>query len=217
MAREARIIVPGSPHHVLQKSMEGETIFADKADRELYLELLDQNAAEAGVEVLAYALLKDAVHLVVVPKKEASLSLALRRTHSAFSRALNAKRGTAGTVWQNRFYSCVAEKSLTATLVKYVERQQLVTKATRKVESYPWSSATGRASSTLLSNSWMDAKAKRGWAKELGKPQDEEEVAAIEAATRGGYALGGKAFLSRLEKKLGRPVVPRRVGRPKKA
>ncbi|MDK2971513.1 MAG: REP-associated tyrosine transposase [Candidatus Sumerlaeota bacterium] len=217
MAREARIIVPGCPHHILQKSAEGETIFSDRTDRQLYLNLLEQNAADLEVEVLAYALLKDAVHLVLVPKKQESLSLALRRTHSAFSRALNARRGTAGTVWQSRFSSCPVEKSLTASVVKYVERQPVRTRAARKPESYAWSSAsvrTGKKSSLLLSTAWMDAAAKRRWVRELAKPQPEEEIAAIEAATRGGYALGGKAFIKRLEKKLGRSVVPRRVGRP---
>jgi hypothetical protein len=44
MARLARIVIPGLPHHVTQRGNRREAIFFENGDHEIYLDLL----AEAG-------------------------------------------------------------------------------------------------------------------------------------------------------------------------
>jgi putative transposase len=40
MARLARIVIPGLPHHVTQRSNRREAIFFEDGDHEIYLDLL---------------------------------------------------------------------------------------------------------------------------------------------------------------------------------
>jgi len=51
MARLARIVVPGSPHHVTQRGNRREQTFFEDGDYRLYLDLLAAASAKARAEV----------------------------------------------------------------------------------------------------------------------------------------------------------------------
>jgi putative transposase len=58
MARLARVVIPGVPHHVTQRgNRRGQTFFED-ADYALYRDLLGEAAAKAWAEVWAYCLME---------------------------------------------------------------------------------------------------------------------------------------------------------------
>ncbi len=50
-------------------------MFYTVGDRRLYLQLVRENQAAAGVRVLAYCLMTNHVHFVVVPEREDSLAV----------------------------------------------------------------------------------------------------------------------------------------------
>ena len=93
----SRVVVPGVPHHVLQRaaSVPGGA----KADREIlnsdplrrvYLQLLHQYATAGGMRLLAYCLMPDHVHLVVIPEHKDSLGNTFRQAHTRTGAADNA-------------------------------------------------------------------------------------------------------------------------------
>ena len=49
MARLARIVIPGLPHHVTQRGNRREAIFFEDGDHEIYLDLLAEQARKADV------------------------------------------------------------------------------------------------------------------------------------------------------------------------
>jgi putative transposase len=53
MARLARIVIPGLPHHVRQRGNRREAIFFQDGDHEIYRDLLAEQTLKAGVEVFA--------------------------------------------------------------------------------------------------------------------------------------------------------------------
>jgi len=53
MARLARIVIPGLPHHVTQRGNQREAIFFEEGDHEIYLDLLAEQARKADVAVWA--------------------------------------------------------------------------------------------------------------------------------------------------------------------
>jgi putative transposase len=57
MARLARIVIPGLPHHVTQRGNRREAIFFEDGDHEIYLDLLAEQALKADVAVWAYCLM----------------------------------------------------------------------------------------------------------------------------------------------------------------
>ena len=81
MSRVARIVVPGFAHHVTQRGNRRAEVFEADGDREAYLRYLKKYAAKHGLDVWAYCLMINHIHLVAVPKREDSLGLAMRDTH----------------------------------------------------------------------------------------------------------------------------------------
>jgi len=78
MARLARVIVPDLPHHVTQRGNRREPIFFEDGDQEVYRDLLAEQVWRRGVEVWAYCLMPNHVHLVLTPCNEAGLGLRFR-------------------------------------------------------------------------------------------------------------------------------------------
>ena len=77
MPRAARIVVPGVAHHVTQRGNRRQQTFFCEADYCRYVELVGEGCRSAGVDVLAWCLMPNHVHLVLVPSGTDSLGRAL--------------------------------------------------------------------------------------------------------------------------------------------
>src|ERR1035437_4222082 len=106
MARLARVVAIGTPHHVTQRGNDRRWVFETDSDRLVYLQLLQLNCQVHDLSVLGFCLMTNHVHLVVIPRHADSMALALRHTHGRYASYLNARAGTSGHLWQGRFYSC---------------------------------------------------------------------------------------------------------------
>jgi hypothetical protein len=58
MARLARLVLPGIPHHVTQRGNRRERTFFEDGDYALYLDLLADAAGRTQVEIWAYCLME---------------------------------------------------------------------------------------------------------------------------------------------------------------
>jgi putative transposase len=58
MARLARIVLPGVPHHITQRGNRRERVFFEDSDYALYLDLLAEAASRAQVAIWAYCLIQ---------------------------------------------------------------------------------------------------------------------------------------------------------------
>ena len=63
MARLARVVVPGLPHHVTQRGNGRQRTFFTDADYALYRDLLAQSLKAAGVTCWAWVLMPNHVHM----------------------------------------------------------------------------------------------------------------------------------------------------------
>ena len=102
----ARVVIPGCPHHVTQRGNRGEDVFFSDADRLRYLALLGTYCRKYGLAIQAYCLMSTHVHLVAVPREEASLGAALKPLHMRYAQYVNWSRQVTGRLWQGRFFSC---------------------------------------------------------------------------------------------------------------
>ena len=84
MARIARLVVPGYPHHVTQRGVRLIPIFSDDTDRRAYLDIMAEQLDRFGVEVLAWCLMTNHAHLVVVPKDQ--VARAIGEAHRRYTR-----------------------------------------------------------------------------------------------------------------------------------
>ena len=81
MARIARVIVPGFPHHITQRGNRGQKAFFGDADYQAYLELMAHWCEACGVSVWCYCLMPNHIHLIAVPKTAEALRLAIGEAH----------------------------------------------------------------------------------------------------------------------------------------
>lgn len=86
MPRNARTVAAGLPYHITQRGTNCEKVFFSVADRHLYLRLIRENLSDAGVKVLAYCLMSNHVHFVVVPDREDSLAVLFARANGRYAR-----------------------------------------------------------------------------------------------------------------------------------
>ncbi len=89
MPRTARIVLPGLAHHVTQRGNNRQDVFFVDDDRRLYLELLKEQCDEHGLEIAAYCLMTNHLHLVATPEEPDSLALVLGRTHMRYTQYVN--------------------------------------------------------------------------------------------------------------------------------
>jgi putative transposase len=77
MSRLARMVVPGLPHHVTQRGNRREAIFFEDGDQQLYCDMLAEQLGKFNVEVWAYCLMPNHVHLILTPQGADGMSRAL--------------------------------------------------------------------------------------------------------------------------------------------
>ncbi len=92
MGRIARVVVPACAHHVTQRGVRAMSIFRDDQDRQLYLRLLAEQAEANRVRFLAWWLMTNHVHLVVVPARRESLAGEIGEAHPRYTWQVN-RRG----------------------------------------------------------------------------------------------------------------------------
>ncbi len=91
MARFARIVVPDHPHHVTARGNRREPIFFENDDHDVYRDLLAEQAEKVRVEIWAYCLMPNHVHLIAVPREESSLARAIGEAHRLYANYINAR------------------------------------------------------------------------------------------------------------------------------
>jgi hypothetical protein len=79
MARLARVVAVGVPHHVTQRGNGRQFILGCDPDRRVYLDLLRQSIALHGVELIGYCLMSNHVHLIAVPHSPGNAGNAPRK------------------------------------------------------------------------------------------------------------------------------------------
>ena len=218
MARPARIVVPGAPHHVTQRGNRREPIFFEDGDQEVYRDLLAEQAARRRVEVWAYCLMPNHVHLILTPSDEAGLGLAVGEGHRRYTSFINARGRWTGHLFQSRFASVVMDEDHLLAAVRYVSLNPVRARLARRAEDWPWSSVRAHldgADDALVRVQPVLARVER-FADLLQTDPDDAVFGALRAAEGSGRPLGNADFIAGLERLLGRPVARRAPGRKPK-
>ena len=220
MARIARVVALETPYHVTHRGNHRSAVFFEDADRERYLALLAQHAKRYGMQVWAYCLMTNHVHLIVVGLQPHSLARAMGFAHMRYSRSVNQRLGWTGHLWANRFYSTALDGSHLWEAVRYVERNPVRAAMVARAEDYPWSSARSHVlgqPNALLSDARPFPGPVENWSDWLAMPADEEAVQSIRRNTSTGRPSGSEPFVKQLEDRLRRQLRPMKAGRKPKS
>jgi putative transposase len=215
VARTARIIIPDIPHHVTQRGNRRQEVFFSDSDKALYLNILLRNARKFALTILAYCLMNNHVHLVVLAALKEAFVKAIGETHRKYTTIVNIRENWTGYLWQGRFISCPMDAPHLYSAVRYAERNPVRARIVENAEDYPWSSARAHVFGTsdpLLSDikpylSIPD------WKEYLRLPEEENEIEEIRRHSRTGWPLGSDEFIKKLEEQTGRRLRPLEPGR----
>jgi putative transposase len=225
MARLMRYRLAGHLLHVIQRGNNRQKVFFADEDYTRYLGWLAGAALANRCTVHAYVLMPNHVHLLVTPERKDSLPRMMQTLGRLYVRYVNAARGRSGTLWEGRYRAAPIEGEHFLACCRYIETNPVRAGLAERPRAYRWSSYRAHAAGApdplaaphpafhrLGRNAAARVKAYR--APFRAKP-DEDFIAALRAATNGGWALGGAEFRRAVAKASGRRTAPLPRGRPK--
>lgn len=214
MARIARVVLPGYPHHVTQRGNRRQRVFFSEDDYAHYLQLIVKGCRKAQTECLAYCLMPNHVHFVFTPSTECGLRDALAEAHRRYSRRINSRFDWRGHLWQERFFSCPMNEAHLAATVRYVELNPVRANLIADAKDWRWSSARAhlRGTDDALVRVQPMLKMFPDWATYLAY-MDPDADKRVRLHTRTGRPLGDSNFIHTAEAVTGRSLAPKQAGR----
>ena len=219
MTRSPRIVIPGRPHHVVQRGNRRVDVFLDDEDREVFLRMLDNASCKHGLKNIGYTLMTNHEHQISIPEEESSLALAMKDTYGSYATYFNHRYGLSGRLWQGRFYSVPLDESHFGSALRYVERNPVRAGIVKRAEDYRWSSAAahcGLCEDPFLAPLSRSPAGLGNWSDWLIIPESPPDLLEIRKSTRLGRPSGPDSLLEEFERLTGRKLVPRITGRPRK-
>jgi putative transposase len=218
MARLARIVIPGCPHHVTQRGNNRQAVFFSDSDRDFYLERMCKFFKIYGVQTEGYTLLTNHTHNAAIPEKKWSLAKGFGKLHNDFSRWQNFKRDLTGHLWQSRFFSCPLDEDHFWKALRYIELNPVRAGLVKLPWDWPWSSAQAHVkgfdrTGLLDMHLWRSRFDGPKWRDFLEQGMEADELDRIRTATKVGRPLGSEEFINKIEALTGRSIKPRKPGR----
>lgn len=225
MARHARVVIPGTPHHVTQRGNRRQQTFFSDADYIAYLHLAAEAFAEAGVEVWAYSLMPNHVHLIAAPSRPEALAEAVGATHLSYTRQINRRKRWTGYLWQGRFasfpmdedYLMTCARYVLMTCARYVGLNPVRAGLTVRAIDWPWSSVRAHVEGRpdpLLTPGPLGARLGAAMGGFFDLDVADEARRALRRASTTGRPLGAAAWVKALETSTGRALTAPAMGRP---
>jgi len=206
MARIARVIATGIPHHITQRGNRRMTTFFRDEDYLAYVSLLSEWCKKCGVEIWAYCLMPNHVHLIAVPGSEDGLRRGIGEAHRRYSRMINFRENWRGHLWQGRFASFPMDETYLLAAARYVEMNPVRAHLVPDAISWPWSSARSHVAGTdddLVKVTPL-LEIAGDWRLFLSGAEVDEQTDDIRKHERTGRPLGSEAFIEKLESDLER-------------
>lgn len=217
MPRHARVVPPGCPIHVTHRGNRRAPIFLGAGSERRYLHLLQAETERFGLEVWAYCLMSNHVHLIVVARDPDALSKAMHRAHGQYAQWINARQDWSGHLWANRFFSTPMDDAHLWAAVRYVECNPVRAGVVERAEDYPWSSARAHVlqfADPLLAPKRPFPGHVGNWSAWLAQEPDDALENEIRVRTTTGLPAGDASFVERLEGESGRKLTAAPRGRP---
>jgi len=214
MARLARVVAIGAAHHITQRGNRRQKVFFHDEDYAEY-SLMREWCDKCGVEVWAYCLMPNHVHLIAVPESCESLARGIGEAHRRYTRMINFRENWRGYLWQGRFASYPLDDQYLLTAARYVELNPVRARLVKEPKLYEWSSANAHILSrddVLVKATPLCEIAGVDWEEFLREGMKRGEANLLRQHERTGRPLGSENFVKRLERRLERALRPQKRG-----
>jgi len=214
MARIARVVVPGLPHHIVQRGNRRQKVFFSDENRETYLDYLRIYAKPAGIHIWGYCLMDNHVHIIAVPDEEKSLACGFSEAHRRYTRMVNFRQMWRGYLWEGRFKSYPLSQAHLYAAIRYIERNPVRAKIVKNAWDYHWSSARAhvfKQKDPLLDDNFIGSEIK-DWRLFLSEEDKQIDVNLLKKHVNNERPLGDSQFIEVVEKLTGRGLHKQKPG-----
>jgi putative transposase len=214
MARLPRLVIPGLPHHVTQRGNgRAQTFFGD-GDYALYRDLLAASCRAAAVEIWAWVLMPNHVHLILCPSDADGLRRALAPVHRRYAGHIHARHRRTGHFWQGRFGAVAMDEAHLGAAVRYVALNPVRARLVADARDWRWSSVHAHLAALADGVTTIAPVLERypDFAALIAAAPDEAEFARLRRAESIGRPLGDERFIARLEALTRRRLKPAKRG-----
>jgi REP-associated tyrosine transposase len=216
MPRSDRPAPAGICSHLVTRGNARAVVFHGEADYAAFLRLMECACERLPLDVLAWCLMPNHVHLVVRPCSDRDLGRWMHWLLTAHVGTHRARHATVGRIWQGRYKSfpIQADRHL-LTVLRYVERNPVRAGLVSHSADWAWSSARARLEGghEILAPSPVDLPTE--WSAWVDEPLASAEIASVRIAAARGRPFGEAAWVRGAADRFGlhSTLVPR--GRPK--
>jgi putative transposase len=191
------------------------------------LELLFEHSRAQKVDIHAYVLMDNHLHLLLTPQVDQGLPKMMQAVGRSYVQAFNKSQARTGTLWEGRYRSTLiqTDRYLLACMA-YIDLNPVRAHLVAQPEDYVWSSHAhhiGRHVDRLITpHALYWALGNTPFAREAAYAElvragiDADQRGALTDATLSGWALGDADFLANLQTQTQRRLEKSKAGRPLK-
>ena len=219
MARIARVVVPGIPHHIVQRGNRSQKVFFSDDDRRAYIDYLRIYAKTVGIHFWGYCLMDNHIHIIAVPDKKESFARGFSEAHRRYTRMINFREKWRGYLWEGRFKSYPLNRTHLYAAMRYIERNPVRAKIVENAWDYYWSSARShvfKQKNSLLDDNFMTSEI-QNWKLFLSREDKQDDINLLKMHANTGRPLGDSQFINAIEKSTGRILHRQKSGPKSKA
>ena len=225
MPRKPRMYLAGVPCHVVQRGNNRAACFFTDDDYAFYREVLADACRRYRVDVHAYVLMTNHVHLLMSPQAADGVSRVMQSVGRRYVQYVNKQYRRCGTLWESRHKASLvdAERYLLACY-RYIELNPVTAGMVPHPGDYRWSSyganAWGRRDDLVSPHALylalgVDGSMRRASYRELFTTHLSRDVVhQIQNALDFSMPLGNDRFREQIERELGRSIGQAKRGRP---
>jgi len=141
MAKRSRLALSGHPHHVVQRGKNQNVIFVTNEDFQGYRAWLGKACALFNVDIHAYALMPNHVHLLLTPHDDNGIDKVIQTLAMQYRKQFEDIYQRSGSRWSSRYNAVVIEAdTYLFPCYQYIEQNPLRSRLVDTAEEYTWSS-----------------------------------------------------------------------------
>ncbi|HLD10301.1 MAG TPA: transposase [Methylophilaceae bacterium] len=227
MPRRPRIVFNNSTVHLTQRGNNRSACFFADEDYAFYLDQLALACKTHVIDLHAYVLLTNQVHLLLSAADGQAPSRMMKQLGQRYVQYINRTYQRSGTLWEGRFRSCiVGEEDYVMGCYRYIELAPVRDGAVNQPADYRRSSyrtnALDESLPLLVAHPFMQAlganevERKNAYRELFSHPLDNSLVDEIRGATNGNLVLGSEQFQRQIGDALKLRTWRGKAGRPKR-
>ncbi|MCS3902016.1 putative transposase [Methylohalomonas lacus] len=225
MPRKPRMYLPHIPVHLVQRGNNRNACFFAEDDYHFYLDCLGRGLRRYGVQLHAYVLMTNHVHLLLTPQDETGISRLMQYLGRQYVGYINKTYRRSVTLWEGRHKaSLVQADNYLLTCMRYIELNPVTAGMVERPEQYPWTSyhhnAWGKTDNLISQQLVYQALGASSTERQLAyralfrNQLPDTDIHELQACLTYNYPLGNSRFRDEIEAMQGRPIGKRQRGRP---